>query len=245
MQGLFIIIGVVIVLLLILTPMGRTIIRSIKNLFIADAMKNPKAAKAVFLTAIEDAQKKAADVGRVYADLTGRLKETKSEVAKAERDIEDATKRCEQLVKSGASDEDIELFAQKRRMAIQAKNKFQELQSRLEPQVEQAKAAYTLLQDEVRKLKAQKDLKIAEMEMNKALDDTYKKLNAVDTSATSRLLSQFDDNLASAKRSADGGRAMYEERTDVRESMLEKKMSEKDNDDFIASLKAQHNKGEL
>ena len=240
MTGIFIVIGVVIFLLLVLTPMGRTIGRSIKNLFIADAMKSPKAAKAVFLTAIEDANKKLSQVRDAHVELSGRLEQTRKEKESTTKETEDTVNKMERLVQSGGSDEDLALLNEKRMSLTNRINSLTNIIEELEPRVEQVKEAQGILESEVRKLKEQKELKIAEMETAKIMDDTYKKLSGIDTTATGKLLEQFNDNLASAQRRADGGKIAHDNKLETREANMNKRLSSIEGDDFINQLKAKH-----
>ncbi|MCL2398558.1 MAG: hypothetical protein FWC91_02290 [Defluviitaleaceae bacterium] len=240
MNGIFIIIGVVIVLLLILTPMGRTIARSAKNLFLADAMSNPKAAKAVFLTAIEDAQKKKAQVADLHHKLSGRLIEADRNMKDVNKELENTVSKMERVVASGGSDEDLSLLNDKRLSLLQRQESINNILIELKPRVEEAAEAQRLLDAEVRKLKEQKDLKIAEMETAKAIADTYKQLDGIDVSATGKLLEKFNDNLATVKRSADGGRAVHENKLETREAHMNKRLAALEGDEFIRQLKAKH-----
>jgi len=240
MAGIFIVIGVALFLLIALTPMGRTIVRSAKNLFLADAMTNPKAAKAVFLTAIEDAQKKRAQVADLHQKLAGRLVEASTNKYAVDKELKDTIAKMEKLVMAEGSDEDLELLNEKRISLMQRQESFNNILVELKPRVEEAASAQRLLDSEVRKLKEQKDLKLAEMETAKVLSETYKQLDGIDVSATGKLLEKFNDNLASVKRSADGGRAMYENKLDTREAKLDKRLAKLEGDDFIKQLKAKH-----
>jgi hypothetical protein len=240
MWGVFIIIGVVVFLLLVLTPMGRTIARSAKNLFLADAMSNPKAAKAVFLTAIEDAQKKRSQVADLHQKLAGRLVEVDRNKKAADKELADTIAKMERLVAAGGSDEDLSLLNEKRISLMQRQESFNNILMDLKPRVEEAAEAQRLLDSEVRKLKEQKDLKLAEMETAKALADTYKQLDGIDVSATGKLLEQFNDNLASVRRAADGGKAMHDNKLETREAHMNKRLATLEGDEFIRQLKDKH-----
>ena len=239
MSGI-IIITAIFILFLILTPTGNTVLGALKNLLIADAMASPAAARAVFLKAIEDANKKAQDVGKVYQDLTGRLVEIDWSIKKESKNIEEAERKCAQLIKQGANDNDIAIFVHKREAAIIARDHFDEMRAMIIPQIEQARDMHSLLQEELNKLKMRKELKLAEMEMNIALDDTLKKLNKVDDSITTQLLEQFDDNLKSVNRSAKGGMHIHENKIETKERKLEKRIASRSSIEFIDSLKAQY-----
>ena len=239
MTGIIFIVAMI-VLLLVVTPTGNTILGALKNLLIADAMTSPAAARAVFLKAIEDASKRTHDVGKVYQDLTGRLMEIDWSIKKETKNIEDAERKCSELIRNGAKDNDIAIFVQKREDAMMARDHFDEMRAKLVPQIEQAREMHSLMQEELKKLRMQKELKIAELEMNKALDDTLKKLNKVDNSTTTQLLEQFDENLKSLNRSAKGGMYIHENKIEAKERELEKRMASRANIEFINSLRAQY-----
>jgi hypothetical protein len=208
-------------------------------------MSNPKAAKAVFLTAIEDAQKKRAQVADLHQKLAGRLVEADRNKNAVDKELADTISKMERLVASGGSDEDLSLLNEKRVSLMQRQESFNNILMELKPRVEEAAEAQRLLDTEVRKLKEQKELKLAEMETAKALAETYKQLDGIDVSATGKLLEKFNDNLAATKRSAEGGRLLHENKLETREANLNKKLTALESDDFIRQLKAKHTSGNV
>lgn len=242
MVGLFIVVGVTAFLALTFTPLGRTIGSSVKNLLIADTMKNPKAAEAVYLTAIDEAQKLYGEAADTYNELSGMLVEANAEYTHAQKQLEETERKCEKLVKSN-DDEGLKLMASKRSSIIARRDAFYNRLVELKPLVEEAKEIHELRAEDIQKLKESKDLKVSEIRLTGNMNQLYSKMDKLrNTSATDKLLGQIDSNIIDQKRKAAGAKMVHENKIETKERKLDKRLLDSDTDSYIAELKSKYNK---
>lgn len=242
MVGLFIVVGVAAFLALTFTPLGRTIGSSVKNLLIADTLKNPKAAEAVYLTAIDEAQKLYGEAADTYNELSGLMIEANAEYTHAQKQLEEVEKKCEKLVKSD-DNEGLQLMASKRAFIIARRDAFYNRMIELKLLVEEAKEIHELRAEDIQKLKESKDLKVGEIRLTENMNQLYNKMDKLrNTSATDRLLGQIDSNITEQKRKAVGAKAGYDNKIETKEYKLDKRLLNSETDDYISELKSKYNK---
>jgi len=243
MPGLFIVMGVAGVLGVTLTPLGRTIGNSMKNLLIADAMKNPRAAEAVYLTAIEETKKQYGQAADTYNQLSGMLIEANVGYTKVEEELAKTEEKCEKLARKNDL-EGLQLLSAKRNSLLQRKDAYYKRMLELKPLVEEAKELHAIRQEEIIKLQEQKDLKVAELEITSHMNQMYAKLDKLrTTSATDKLLSHIDDNIQNQKRKAVGAKFVHENKLETKERKLEQRLTVADNDEYIKLLIDKYREG--
>lgn len=242
MIGLFVIGGVALFLGLTLTPLGRTIGNGAKQLFMKNAMKDPTAAEALYLAAIDEEEKNFEEAGKLLRTYTGMLVDANAGYTKAENDLATIEEKCDKLMKSGNED-GARLLIRKRSALIQTRDSFYNSMVELKPMVEEARELHNQYETNVEKLKHDKTIKINEMRLSKSATNLYDRMNKLKgSSATQKLLGHIDDNIKEQKRDAAGGKMVYENKLETQEQRLEQSILSSDEDDYLKQLKEKYNK---
>lgn len=241
MIGLFVVLGVAGFLGITFTPMGQAIGKSVKNLIIADTMKNPKAAEGAYLTAIDEAKKLYGQAADVYNEFSGMLVEANAEYTKAETELAKTEEKCERLARNNDV-EGLQLLASKRHSLIQRRDAFYNRMVELKPLVEEAQEIHALRQEDIVKLQDDKDLKVTELRLTSNMNQLYNKMDKLrNTSATDKLLGQIDTNITDQKRKAVGAKMVHENKLETKERKLDQRLLAGETDDYIKSLMDKYN----
>jgi phage shock protein A len=242
MTGIFIIVGVAVACLLIFTKTGRSIGGAVVGLFVQDALKSPKAANAIYMQAIEEAQTSYSKAADTLNTLQGQLYEVTQKLKRAKNDLNTCESQCERLAKDGASD-DLLILAEKRRSL---KNRIETYERRIEelnPLISEATEIHKSWQLKINQLKDQKDLQVSELELSNSMSELYAKMdNLRKDSPTDKMVGRIEANVSQAKNNAAGAKITYDNQLSTQEARLNDRIASAENNDYIEGLLAKYKK---
>lgn len=236
MGAILIGIGVVFALLFLTTKKGRALLGGFIHLFIEDTAKTPKGAEAIYTKAIEEQQTKYAKASDNYKKITGSLHTAMNKRKEFERVIQDCERRCVELMKIG-NREDARIYADRK---IQAENSIKVYDKQIETYTkmsEQAKEIVEHTENEIYKLKNEKEIVVRSLELNVNAKSMYDDLDDLRKSTGARqLLDSVKEGLEEAEGLAYGSKLLYDNKIENRMRAVDKKIESAEVEDYLDSL---------
>ena len=230
------------VLLLILFPEFRTLLKGVTRVFIKDMATTPEGAEAIYSEKIDDAQV-------AYNKADNALKIAAGKLSTAKRDMENLKNRlakieseCESFVKNGKI-EMAQLKAEEREEVMSDIKRYTELIKAYEAATNTAKEAQEICEKNLRKLKRESKEVVENMRVKEQLKEVYDDMDELkNVTATDKLLSSVREKNNDLDAIVEGSKVIHENRTSTKLQRAEAEAKKLQSNDYLESLKKKYNK---
>lgn len=238
-----IILGVIIlVLILIIFPGSRVLLKGFGNKLVEDRAKTPEGAKIVYDEAIKEKKKDYTKAADTLRKLVGALETAKNNIEFAKNKLKNAEYQCEELIKQG-KDDDANVMAQEVMIARKEIKTYEAQIAKFEPLVQDAKNIATTLQKQIKELEANKKINVRELELNiqnKQLFDSLDELRH--SKNTDNLLRSVEEGIRETGEIAIGAKAIHENKLSTKKERIENNIADLESQTYLNDLKAKYSK---
>lgn len=219
-----------------ITALGRGFL----GLFVKDMAKTPEGAKAIYETAIREAEEKYNKARAAYNRVAGELDEVQSSITTLTRSIDKATTDAETLYKRGLEDDARVKAGQRAELMADLKTK-QQLAESLMTAEAQAKGIFELCERNLRQLKADQKKVVNELQAQSLVKDIMTDIDELSSSsAAQRLINSTTDYLDDLRKENRGAMVVHASKVSTRIAQADQNATKAEADDFIASMAAKY-----
>jgi phage shock protein A len=233
---------IVFLVLLVIFPKLRVLIKGLVNVFVEDAAKTPEGAKAVYNEAIEQAKKDYTRAADTLQKFVGALETSKNNKARAEKELADADHACQVLMSQG-NESDATLKAQEVMLHRKEIETYSAQIAKLEPSVEEAKNIATTFQKQIKELQVKKEMNVKDLELNiqnKVLYDSLDELRH--SKPINNLLKSVEEGVVEKRELAVGAKEVHENKLSTKLERIDAKVQDAETDNYLASLREKYKK---
>lgn len=235
--------GIAIVLLIfIMFPEARALLKGFTRLFIKDMATTPEGAEAIYGEKIEQAQDAYNKADNAYKLAAGKLSNAKKDMEILKSKLKKAEADCESLVKAGKI-EYAQLKADEREEIMSDINRCTELVKAYENATAAAKETQERCEKNLRKLKRESKEVVENMKVKKQLQEVYDDMDELkNVTATDRLLDSVRDKNKDLDAMVEGSRVVHENKISTKLSKAEMEAKKTSSNEYLESLKKKYNK---
>ena len=232
----------VFILLLILFPEFRALLKGFTRVFIKDMATTPEGAEAIYSEKINDAQEAYNKADNALKVAAGKLATTKKDMENLKTRLAKVEAECESFVKNGRI-EMAQLKAEEREEIMSDIARYTELTKAYEAATEQAKEAQQMCEKRLRKLKRESKETVENMKMNQQLKEVYDDMDELkNVTATDKLLDSVREKNKDLNAVVEGSRVIHENRTSTKLQKAEAEAKKLQSNDYLDALKKKYNK---
>ena len=230
------------VLLLILFPEFRALLKGFARVFIKDMATTPEGAEAIYSEKIDDAQESYNKADNAYRIAAGKLSTTKRNMETLKNRLAKVEAECETFVKNGKMDM-AQLKSEEREEIISDMERLSQLIQAFEVATAQAKEAQEMCEKRLRKLKRESKEVIENMKVNNELQKVYDDMDELkNATATDKLLDSVREKNKDLDAVVEGSRVIHENRLSTRLQKAESEAKKLQSNDYLDTLKKKYNK---
>lgn len=230
------------VLLLILFPEFRALLKGFARVFIKDMATTPEGAEAIYSEKIDDAQEAYNKADNALKVAAGKLATTKKDMENLKARLTKVEAECESFVKNGRI-EMAQLKAEEREEIMSDIARYSELIKAYEAATEQAKEAQQMCEKRLRKLKRESKETVENMKVKQQLKEVYDDMDELkNVTATDKLLDSVREKNKDLNAVVEGSRVIHENRTSTKLQKAEAEAKKLQSNDYLDALKKKYNK---
>lgn len=235
MNAVLIVLGVILLIMLI-TPKGRTLLKGFIGVFIEDMSKTPEGVRAIYQEKINDLSKNYNMAHDNYKKLIGRQTTLEKSIEDDKETKQKYDKKICYFIEMGKED-DAKLFATKAsQLDVTIKNKEKELEE-LEPIVKDAEFVYNTLARKLEELKLEQEEQVRRFETAKQMESIYDSMEKVATNTgVDNLLDTARKTVKDSEARAQGAKEVHEQNIDTKIDRLTEQYDTVSADDYISNL---------
>ena len=245
MSLMHLIIGIAVfifVLLLILFPEFRALIKGFARVFIKDMATTPEGAEAIYGEKIDEAQDAYNKADNAYKIAAGKLSTAKRDMETLKARLTKVEAECETFVKNGKIDM-AQLKSEEREEVISDIERLSQLIKAFEAATAQAKEAHEMCEKRLRKLKRESKEVVENMKVKNQLKEVYDDMDELkNATATDKLLESVREKNKDLDAVVEGSKAIHESRLSTRLQKAESEAKKLQTNDYLESLKKKYNK---
>lgn len=239
---LVIIACVLVVLVFILFPGARVLLKGFINIFIKDMASTPEGARAIYDEKISKAQDSYDKADDAYKKAAGRLSTARKELENLQSDLKKCEDQCEALVKKGSM-EAARLKADEREELLESIKRKETLIAAYEDAEKTAHEAYDLCAKRLKALKKEAKEVVENMKVKAELKAVYDDTDDLKAATeTDRLLDTVREKNKSLDEIVEGSKVVHNNRTSTKLSRAEAEAKKAQSNDYLESLKKKYNK---
>ena len=245
MSLLHLIIGIavfVFVLLLILFPEFRALLKGFARVFIKDMATTPEGAEAIYSEKIDEAQDAYSKADNAYKIAAGKLSTAKRDMETLKNRLTKVEGECEAFVKNGKMDMAL-LKSEEREEIVADIERLSQLIKAFESAAEQAQEAHEMCEKRLRKLKRESKEVVENMKVKNQLKEVYDDMDELkNVTATDKLLDSVRERNKDLDAVVEGSKVIHENRLATRLQKAESEAKRLQTNDYLESLKKKYNK---
>ena len=245
MSLMHLIIGVAVfifVLLLILFPEFRALLKGFARVFIKDMATTPEGAEAIYGEKIDEAQDAYNKADNAYRIAAGKLSTAKRDMETLKTRLTKVEAECETFVKNGKMDM-AQLKSEEREEIISDIERLSQLIKAFEVATAQAKEAQEMCEKRLRKLKRESKEVVENMKVKNQLKEVYDDMDELkNVTATDKLLDSVREKNKDLDAVVEGSKVIHESRLSTRLQKAEAEAKKLQTNDYLESLKKKYNK---
>ena len=245
MSLMHLIIGIavfVFVLLLILFPEFRALLKGFARVFIKDMATTPEGAEAIYGEKIDEAQDAYSKADNAYRIAAGKLSNAKKDMETLRTRLTKVEAECETFVKNGKIDM-AQLKSEEREEIISDIERLSQLIKAFEVATAQAKEAQEMCEKRLRKLKRESKEVVENMKVKNQLKEVYDDMDELkNVTATDKLLDSVREKNKDLDAVVEGSKVIHESRLSTRLQKAEAEAKKLQTNDYLESLKKKYNK---
>ena len=245
MSLMHLIIGIavfVFVLLLILFPEFRALLKGFARVFIKDMATTPEGAEAIYGEKIDEAQDAYNKADNAYRIAAGKLSTAKRDMETLKTRLTKVEAECETFVKNGKMDM-ANLKAEEREEVVSDIERLSQLVKAYEVASAQAKEAQEMCEKRLRKLRRESKEVVENMKVKNQLKEVYDDMDELkNVTATDKLLDSVREKNKDLDAVVEGSKVIHESRLSMRLQKAESEAKKLQSNDYLESLKKKYNK---
>lgn len=245
MSLMHLIIGIAVfffVLLLILFPEFRALLKGFARVFIKDMASTPEGAEAIYGEKIDEAQDAYSKADNAYRIAAGKLSNAKKDMETLKTRLTKVEAECETFVKNGKIDM-AQLKSEEREEIISDIERLSQLIKAFEVATAQAKEAQEMCEKRLRKLKRESKEVVENMRVKNQLKEVYDDMDELkNVTATDKLLDSVREKNKDLDAVVEGSKVIHESRLSTRLQKAEAEAKKLHTNDYLESLKKKYNK---
>lgn len=245
MSLMHLIIGIAVfifVLLLILFPEFRALLKGFARVFIKDMATTPEGAEAIYGEKIDEAQDAYNKADNAYRIAAGKLSTAKRDMETLKARLTKVEAECETFVKNGKMDM-ANLKAEEREEVVSDIERVSQLVKAYEVASAQAKEAQEMCEKRLRKLRRESKEVVENMKVKNQLKEVYDDMDELkNVTATDKLLDSVREKNKDLDAVVEGSKVIHESRLSTRLQKAESEAKKLQSNDYLESLKKKHNK---
>lgn len=245
MSLMHLIIGIAVfifVLLLILFPEFRALLKGFARVFIKDMATTPEGAEAIYGEKIDEAQDAYNKADNAYRIAAGKLSTAKRDMETLKTRLTKVEAECETFVKNGKIDM-ANLKAEEREEIISDIERLSQHIKAFEVATTQAKEAQEMCEKRLRKLKRESKEVVENMKVKNQLKEVYDDMDELkNVTATDKLLDSVREKNKDLDAVVEGSKVIHESRLSTRLQKAEAEAKKLQSNDYLESLKKKYNK---
>jgi uncharacterized membrane protein YccC len=239
--GVLGIVGVaVVVIVLIMFPEARALLKGLTRVFIQDRAATPSGAKAIYAEKIDQLNviyNKASDS---YRTAAGNYEKSKEELGNLQKRLQKVSSECESLYKQGKMELAM-VKAEERTDIIQRIHTVDEMVTKYEEATKQAQLVFQQAEKELRRTKAESKEVVQRMEDNKNLAALYDQLDELkNTEGVDKMLDAVKEADKQLSVKASGAKTIHQNKLSTKLEIAEKESYRAETEDFMSSLAAKY-----
>ena len=230
------------VLLLILFPEFRALLKGFARVFIKDMATTPEGAEAIYGEKIDDAQEAYNKADNAYRVAAGKLSTAQKDMETLKSRRTKVEAECETFVKNGKMDM-AQLKSEEREEIISDMERLSQLIKAFEVATAQAKEAQEMCEMRLRKLKRESKEVVENMKVKNQLQKVYDDMDELkNATATDKLLDSVREKNKDLDAVVEGSRVIHENRLSTRLQKAESEAKKLQSNDYLDALKKKYNK---
>ena len=245
MSLMHLIIGIAVfifILLLILFPEFRALLKGFARVFIKDMATTPEGAEAIYGEKIDEAQDAYSKADNAYRIAAGKLSNAKKDMETLKTRLTKVEAECETFVKNGKIDM-AQLKSEEREEIISDIERLSQLIKAFEVATAQAKEAQEMCEKRLRKLKRESKEVVENMKVKNQLKEVYDDMDELkNVTATDKLLDSVREKNKDLDAVVEGSKVIHESRLSTRLQKAEAEAKKLQTNDYLESLKKKYNK---
>lgn len=245
MSLMHLIIGIAVfifVLLLVLFPEFRALLKGFARVFIKDMATTPEGAEAIYGEKIDEAQDAYSKADNAYRIAAGKLSNAKKDMETLRTRLTKVEAECETFVKNGKIDM-AQLKSEEREEIISDIERLSQLIKAFEVATAQAKEAQEMCEKRLRKLKRESKEVVENMKVKNQLKEVYDDMDELkNVTATDKLLDSVREKNKDLDAVVEGSKVIHESRLSTRLQKAETEAKKLQTNDYLESLKKKYNK---
>lgn len=245
MSLMHLIIGIAVfifVLLLVLFPEFRALLKGFARVFIKDMATTPEGAEAIYGEKIDEAQDAYSKADNAYRIAAGKLSNAKKDMETLRTRLTKVEAECETFVKNGKIDM-AQLKSEEREEIISDIERLSQLIKAFEVATAQAKQAQEMCEKRLRKLKRESKEVVENMKVKNQLKEVYDDMDELkNVTATDKLLDSVREKNKDLDAVVEGSKVIHESRLSTRLQKAEAEARKLQTNDYLESLKKKYNK---
>ena len=245
MSLMHLIIGIavfVFILLLVLFPEFRALLKGFARVFIKDMATTPEGAEAIYGEKIDEAQDAYSKADNAYRIAAGKLSNAKKDMETLKTRLTKVEAECETFVKNGKIDM-AQLKSEEREEIISDIERLSQLIKAFEVATAQAKEAQEMCEKRLRKLKRESKEVVENMKVKNQLKEVYDDMDELkNVTATDKLLDSVREKNKDLDAVVEGSKVIHESRLSTRLQKAESEAKKLQTNDYLESLKKKYNK---
>ena len=245
MSLMHLIIGIAVfffVLLLVLFPEFRALLKGFARVFIKDMATTPEGAEAIYGEKIDEAQDAYSKADNAYRIAAGKLSNAKKDMETLKTRLTKVEAECETFVKNGKIDM-AQLKSEEREEIISDIERLSQLIKAFEVATAQAKEAQEMCEKRLRKLKRESKEVVENMKVKNQLKEVYDDMDELkNVTATDKLLDSVREKNKDLDAVVEGSKVIHESRLSTRLQKAEAEAKKLQTNDYLESLKKKYNK---
>ena len=236
LQTILCIVGVCVVIML-LVPRGRALLKGFLGLFIEDIAKTPDGIRAIYQEKINELSKSYNIAHDNYKKLVGDKEVLERSLEENIRDKKDYDAKILYLINVKHDEESAKLYATKAsELATKINNKKEELK-KYEILIKEAKDTYDLLNKTLNDLKTEQEEQIRRLETSKQMEKVYDSIEKTNLNTSNdKLLQSARKAVNESESKALGAKTIHENNIDTRLEKLDNELNTLSTDEYISSL---------
>ena len=230
------------VLLIILFPEFRTLLKGFARIFIKDMATTPEGAEAIYGEKINEAQDAYTKADNAYRVAAGKLSTAKRDMENLVNKRTKVEAECETFVKNGRIDM-AQLKSEEREEIISDTERLSQLIKAFEVAAAQAKEAQEMCEKRLRKLKRESKEVVENMKVKNQLKEVYDDMDELkNVTSTDKLLDSVREKNKDLDAVVEGSKVIHENRLSTRLQKAEIEAKKLQTNDYLETLRKKYNK---
>lgn len=236
------IVVIVFVIMLILFPEFRALLKGFTRLFIKDMATTPEGAEAIYGEKIDQAQEAYNKADNALKVAAGKLSTAKRDMENLKTKLSKVESECESLVKNDKI-ELAQLKAEEREEVLADIKRYSELVKAYEVAANTAREAQEMCEKNLRKLKRESKEVVENMKVKKQLKEVYDDMDELkNVTATDKLLESVRDKNKDLDAVVEGSKVVHDNKVSTKLQKADAEAKKLQSNDYLELLKKKYNK---